>query len=102
VVQRANSPTGGRAFDPNKPRQPLSRSRDWCFTPLPGSGWQILFDAQHGSIDSKKLDTLQKLVAGQPEHNPLKKKKTVPTTTLISVHFANRETVGGKGIPTYE
>ncbi len=39
VVQRANFFTGGRALDP-KPRQPLSHSRDWGFTPRPGSGWQ--------------------------------------------------------------
>jgi hypothetical protein len=61
-------------FDP-EPRQPLSHSRDWCFTPLPGSGWQVLFDSQHGWIaDSKKSDTLQKLVVGQPEPDPQKKK----------------------------
>jgi hypothetical protein len=73
VVQRANSLTGGRAFDP-KPQQHLSHSRDWCFTPIPGSGWQVLFDSQHGSIGSEKSDTLQKLAAGQPEPNPQKKK----------------------------
>jgi hypothetical protein len=75
VVQRANSLTGGRAFDP-KQQQPLSHSRGWCFTPLPGSGWQVLFDSQHGSIGSKKSDTLQKLVAGQPKPNPQRKKKS--------------------------
>jgi hypothetical protein len=74
VVQRANSLMGGRAFDP-EPRQPLSHSTDWCFTPLPGSGWQVLFDSQYGSIGSKKSDTLQKLVAaGQPAPAPRKKK----------------------------
>ncbi len=56
VVQRADSLTGGRAFDP-EPLQPLSHSRDWCFTNLPGSGWQILFDSQHGLIGSKKNQT---------------------------------------------
>jgi hypothetical protein len=45
-----------------------------CFTPLPGSGWQVLFHSQHGSIGSKKSDTLQKMVAGQPEPDPQKKK----------------------------
>jgi hypothetical protein len=65
---------GGRAFDP-EPRHPLSHSIGiGCFTPLPGSGWQVLFDSQHGSIDSEKSDTLQKMVAGQPEPDPQKKK----------------------------
>jgi hypothetical protein len=45
-----------------------------CFTLLPGSGWQVLFDSQHGSIGSEKSDTLQKMVAGQPEPDPQKKK----------------------------
>ncbi len=81
VVQRANSLTGGRAFDP-EPRQPLFHSRDWCFTPLPGSGWQVLFDSQHGSICSEKSDTLQKLVAGQPESDPQKKE------TIEGVHLS--------------
>jgi hypothetical protein len=40
----------------------------------PGSGWQVLFDSQHGSIGSEKSDTLQKLVAGQPEPDIHKKK----------------------------
>jgi hypothetical protein len=72
VVQRANSLTRGRAFDP-EPQQPLSHSRDWCFTPLLGSGWQVLFNSQHGSIGPEKSDTLQKMVTGQPEPDPLKK-----------------------------
>jgi hypothetical protein len=46
-----------------------------CFTPLPGSGWRVLFDSQHGSIGSEKSDTLQKMGAGQPEPDPQKKKK---------------------------
>jgi hypothetical protein len=76
MVQRANSLTGGHAFNP-EPRQPLSHSRDRCFTPLLESDWQVLFNSQHGSIGSKKkLETLQKLVAGQPEPNPQQKKKT--------------------------
>jgi hypothetical protein len=63
VQQRANSFTGGRAFDP-EPRQPLPHSRDWCFAPLSGSGWQVLFEYEHGSIGSEKSDTLQKMVVG--------------------------------------
>jgi hypothetical protein len=51
VVQRANYLAGGYAFDP-EPQQPLSHSRDWCFTPVPGSGWQVLLNSQHGSIGS--------------------------------------------------
>jgi hypothetical protein len=50
-----------------------------CFTTLPGSGWQVLFDSQHGSIGSKKSDTWQKMVAGQPEPHPQKKKKKTIT-----------------------
>jgi hypothetical protein len=46
-----------------------------CFTLLPGSGWQVLVDSQHGSMGSEKSDTLQKMVAGQPEPDPQKKKK---------------------------
>jgi hypothetical protein len=76
VVQRANSLTGGCGFDP-KPRQPFSHSRDWSFTPLPGSGWQVLFDSQHGLIGSKKIDTLQKLVARQPEPITQEKKRVI-------------------------
>jgi hypothetical protein len=52
---------------------PNSHSRDWCFIPLPGSGWQVLFDSQHGSIGSEKPDTLQKFVAGHSQ-NPIHKK----------------------------
>jgi hypothetical protein len=44
-----------------------------CFTTLPGYGWQVLFDSQHGSIGSEKSDTLQKMVAVQPEPDPQKK-----------------------------
>jgi hypothetical protein len=62
----------GCAFHP-KPRQPLSHSRDWCFAPLPGSGWQVLLNFQDGSIGSEILDILQKLVAGRPEPGPQKK-----------------------------
>jgi hypothetical protein len=74
VVQHANSCKGGQAFNP-KPRQPLSHSRNWCFTPLPGSGWHVLFNDKKSSIGSKKSDTLQKVVAGQPETDPQKEKK---------------------------
>jgi hypothetical protein len=69
VVQRASSLKGGYAFY-SQFRQPLSHSKDWCFTPLPGSGWQVLFDSQHGLIGSQKSDTLQKLVAEQPQPEP--------------------------------
>jgi hypothetical protein len=54
---------GGRAFDP-KPRQPISHSRDWCFTHLLGSGCQVLSDLKNGLIGSEKLDTLQKKKIG--------------------------------------
>jgi hypothetical protein len=84
VVQRANSLTGGRAFDP-EPWQPLFHSRDWCFTPLPGFGWQVLFDSQHGLIGSEKSDTLQKLVAGKPEPDPQKIKNIRYCQILIKV-----------------
>jgi hypothetical protein len=40
------------------------------------AAWQVLFDSQHGSIGSEKLDTWKKLVAGQPEPDPQKKKKS--------------------------
>jgi hypothetical protein len=73
VVQRANCLTGERTFDP-KPRQPIFHSRDWGFTSPPGYGWQVLFNSQHGLIGSEKLDTLQKLVVGQPDPAPQKKK----------------------------
>jgi hypothetical protein len=36
---------------------------------------KMKFLSQHGSIGSEKSDTLQKLVAGQPEPDPQKKKK---------------------------
>ncbi len=36
------------------PGNPFSHSRDWCSPPLPGSGRQVLFDSEHGSIGSKK------------------------------------------------
>jgi hypothetical protein len=74
VVQRANSFTGGRAFDP-KPRHPLSHSRDRVLHPSSGiwlagsvrfSTWLDWF---------QKSDTLQKMVAGQPEPDPQKEKK---------------------------
>jgi hypothetical protein len=54
-----------------------------CFTPLPGSGWQVLFNSQHGLIGSEKLDTLQKMVAGQPEPDP--QKKTILTSIAHEV-----------------
>ncbi len=73
MVQRANSLTGGRAFDP-EPRQPLSHSRDWCFTPLPGSDWQVLFDSQHGSIGSERIGHLAKNW-WRDSQNPIHKKK---------------------------
>jgi hypothetical protein len=54
-----------------------------CFTPLPGSGWQVLSDSQHGLNGSEKSDTLQKMVAGQPEPDP-QKKKIIEAGFLIS------------------
>jgi hypothetical protein len=36
--------------------------------------YPVLFDSQYGSIGSEKSDTLQKMVAGQPEPDPQKKK----------------------------
>jgi hypothetical protein len=83
VVQRANSFTGGRAFDP-EPRQPLSHSRDWCFSPLPGSGWQVLFDSQKGSIGSEKSDTLQKNW-WRDSQNPIHKKKKKKKKKIIEI-----------------
>jgi hypothetical protein len=59
VVQRAKSRKGDRAFNA-KPRQP-PYSRNWCFTPLPGSGWQVLFDSKHGSIGCKIIGLRAKI-----------------------------------------
>jgi hypothetical protein len=47
-----------------------------------GSGWQVLFDSQHGLIGSEKSDTLQKMVTRQPEPDPQKKKKKLKHTTF--------------------
>jgi hypothetical protein len=62
----------GACSMPN-PRTPFPTLGIGCFTPLPGSGWQVLFDSQLGSIGSEKSDTLQKMVAGQPEPNAQKR-----------------------------
>jgi hypothetical protein len=70
----------GASSIPN-PGTPFPTLGTGCFTPLPGSGWQVLFDSQHGSISSKKSDTLQKMVAGQPEPDPQKKKKKKKEST---------------------
>jgi hypothetical protein len=56
------------------PGNPFPTLEIGCFTPLPGSAWQDLFDSQHGSTGSVKSDTLQKMVAGQQEPDPHKKK----------------------------
>jgi hypothetical protein len=40
-------------------------------------------DSQHGSIGSKKSDTLQKLVAGQPEHDPQNALDRIHTGTWV-------------------
>jgi hypothetical protein len=70
----------GARLIPN-PGTPFPTLGIGCFAPLPGSGWQVLFDSQHGSIGSEKSDTLQKMVARQPEPDP-KKKKTQRTILI--------------------
>ncbi len=67
-----------------------------CFTPILGSGWQVLFDSQNVSIGSEKSDTLQKLVAGQPGPDPQKKKKKKKVhqhwSVLITKRYSNHPT----------
>jgi hypothetical protein len=80
---------GARSI-PN-PGNPFPTLGIGCFTPLPGSGWQVLFDSQHGSIGSEKSDTLQKW--WRDSQNPIhkkkkrKKKRKGVKSVISGVHF---------------
>ncbi len=64
------SQEGARSI-PN-PGTPFPTLGIGCFAAHLRSGWQVLFDSQHGSIGFEKSDTLQKLMAWQPEPDPQK------------------------------
>jgi hypothetical protein len=42
---------------------------------LPGFGWQVLFDSQHGSIGSKTIENLAKIGGGIARTRSTKKEK---------------------------
>ncbi len=86
VVQPAITPTRkGARLIPN-PGTPSPTLGIRCFIPLPGSGWQVLFDLKNGSIGSEKSDTLQKIGGGTARTQS--KKKIMPVVMLLRASFS--------------
>jgi hypothetical protein len=57
------------------PGTPFPTLGNGCFTLLPGSGWQVLFDSQHGSIGPKNQTPCKNW--WWDSQNPIHKKKKI-------------------------